>query len=115
MTLSLEKRKELLNLIKLDLEQTFEQNLISATVYGSTLWDDFNAQSDFDILLVFNKITIDNLFSLKKIKVDFRKYGITIDFNVHTCNEIPKIRGKAFWLRCGPYSYDAPIRGLSIH
>lgn len=90
--LTLEERILWIDNIKNILSEKLKDNIISATVYGSTLCDDFCEVSDFDILIVFANSNIENLIILKEIKEDFSIYNISIDFNVHTINDMPDIR-----------------------
>lgn len=90
--LILEERILWIDNIKNILSEKLKDNIISATVYGSTLCDDFCEVSDFDILIVFANSNIENLIILKEIKEDFSIYNISIDFNVHTINDMPDIR-----------------------
>jgi predicted nucleotidyltransferase len=75
----------------------FENRIYCAIAYGSTLCEDFCCNSDFDILIFFKEETMENLKKLRKIKEDFLLEKITIDFNVHSKEEIPQVRKDCFW------------------
>lgn len=96
--LSLDERKIILEKIKSDLIKIFKTDLIGATVYGSTLCEDFCLASDIDILLVFKKIKPVYLKSISDLVKKFKqKTGIRLDINIHTAQETSKIRKNMFW------------------
>ena len=51
----LEKRIQIVESIKKDLLNKLGSNILSATIYGSTLGDDFCITSDFDFLILLRK------------------------------------------------------------
>lgn len=95
--IGLEDREHILKEITNSLESKLGNRLVSAIAYGSTLCEDFNDLSDFDVLLVLRDISILTLTQLKEIKEHFKKQNIHVDLNVHGLNEIPEYRKEAFW------------------
>ncbi|MBI4154881.1 nucleotidyltransferase domain-containing protein [Candidatus Woesearchaeota archaeon] len=93
----LDERRKILKKIKLELNKIFGEEITCAFAYGSTLCEDFNPYSDFDILIFFKSNSFHKLNILRNIKERYSKSGINIDFNVHLLNESPKIRKRAFW------------------
>lgn len=83
--------------IKKILLEFLKKRIISATVYGSALNEDFCNKSDYDILLVVDKTDIKLLRILKLIKLKYKKRNIDIDFNIHNVDDIPSVRKKLFW------------------
>jgi predicted nucleotidyltransferase len=83
--------------IKKVLLKCFDDQILCAIVYGSTLNSDFCSKSDYDILLVFQEATVKTFNLLRNIKQDFVKNKLLIDFNVHLANELPIIRKELFW------------------
>lgn len=79
------------------LKKEFKDNILSVAVYGSMARDDFDSESDFDLFLVFRKVTSKDIKKLRKIRLRFLKNKIILDFNVHIYNELPQIRKKEFW------------------
>lgn len=94
---SLQYRISVLNKIKKILIEVFGDLISSAIVYGSTLGDDFCEFSDYDILLIVDNPNIDFLKKIKKIKKNFFKKNIVIDFNIHRTSDLPKVRKDLFW------------------
>ncbi|MDD4984041.1 MAG: hypothetical protein PHH82_04375 [Candidatus ainarchaeum sp.] len=90
-------REKILQDIKQDLLTDLKDQILSATVYGSTLNEDFCIKSDFDILLVIKKPDISLLKKLKKIKKKYAEKGVITDINVHSCDDVPAIRKEVFW------------------
>ena len=94
--MNMNKLEELSNISK-RLQDEFGGQLLSAIVYGSTLSDDYCARSDFDILLIFDDVDFKTFKKLRRIKRDFKRIGITIDFNSHIYSDLPQIRKTLFW------------------
>lgn len=90
-------RRHILSEVRQVLINKFGQKILCAIVYGSTLDKDFCKYSDFDILIVVNNPNVEFLKKLRKIKLDFLKNNIKIDFNVHNETDIPSIRKELFW------------------
>ena len=86
-----------LDQIKNRLTDVFGDNVLSAIVYGSTLGDDYCDFSDFDILLIFEKVEFKIFEQLRTIKKDFAEQNVYIDFNIHSLHELPKSRKEVFW------------------
>ena len=86
-----------LNLIKKQLINEFGDQILSAVVYGSTLGDDYCKYSDYDILLIFDRIDFDTYKRLRNVKKSLNEQGLVIDFNSHTYSELPKERKEVFW------------------
>lgn len=83
--------------IKDRLQAVYGEQVLSAIVYGSTLGDDYCALSDFDILVIFKWVDYGTFQKLRKIKLEFNKQGIPIDFNSHTLSDLPESRKEVFW------------------
>jgi predicted nucleotidyltransferase len=98
-TLTLEKRKATLDLIKDEILKELDSEILSATVYGSTLSEDFGYASDFDILLIFDDQDLAPaiLETVLKVRRKFKEDDINIDFNIHKRNELPQNRCEVFW------------------
>jgi predicted nucleotidyltransferase len=79
------------------LKEQLGENLISAIAYGSTLCEDFTSISDYDVLLIVSDASISTLYEVRKLKENFLKKNITIDFNTHSVKETPRHRKSAFW------------------
>jgi predicted nucleotidyltransferase len=92
-----EEREQVLSSLKDDLESSLGDNIISATVYGSSLFDDYCSFSDIDILLVLKKADIHSFKKLKEIRKKYEAERFDIDINVHSYDEMPDVRGKTFW------------------
>jgi len=95
--LTVKQREKVLTEIGLYLKKYLGEKILSATVYGSTLCEDFCTESDFDILLIFDKLGIEEINKLRKIRLSFSKRKIKIDFNIHLKSELPKVRNRAYW------------------
>lgn len=94
---SIKDRRIILSNLKSLLIENLGENIISVTVYGSSLNEDFCMISDFDILVVLKEADMDSLKLLRKIKEKFGSDGIEIDFSIHDKKDLPEIRKKAFW------------------
>lgn len=94
---SLEERENILLSIKSDLESSLRDNIVSATVYGSSFSDDYCFLSDIDILIILNTAGHSSLEILRSLKKKYEINGFDVDFNVHTCAETPGKRGETFW------------------
>lgn len=94
--LSIQKRKNILKKLKGELRVLFGKNLISATIYGSTLTGDFCEFSDFDILLIFKKITGKELSLIRNLKRKYREENLDLDINLHEYGELPCSRQELF-------------------
>jgi hypothetical protein len=70
---------------------------LNVAVYGSMARDDYDNKSDFDLLVVFRKISSKDIERLRKIRLRFLKNKIILDFNIHIFSELPQIRKKWFW------------------
>lgn len=92
-----EEREVTLSLIKSELETSLRGNIVSATVYGSSLSDDYCSLSDIDILVILKKTEFQSLKILSDIRQRHIIRGFNIDLNVHALDETPAIRGKTFW------------------
>jgi len=92
-----EEREITLSLIKSELETSLRGNIVSATVYGSSLSDDYCSLSDIDILVILKKTEFQSLKILSDIRQRHIIRGFNIDLNVHALDETPAIRGKTFW------------------
>ncbi len=112
----LSERKKIINQIKLDLENKFNNKIIHALVYGSTLCEDFSLNSDFDILIILKEGDFQELIKLKELKKKYLEKGIKIDFNVQLENEAPQKRKKLFWHNNRAYYFQKEIQiyGLSL-
>ena len=95
--LKTEDKKRILNSIRLALKKEFNGNILNAAVYGSMARDDYDSKSDFDLLVVFRKISSKDIERLRKIRLRFLKNKIILDFNIHIFSELPQIRKKGFW------------------
>ncbi len=96
-TMSFSAREKILNEISTSIKKILGKKILSATVYGSTLCEDFCCQSDFDILLIFESLSFRDIEELKKIRQFFLDRSIRVDFNIHLSGELPKIRKGAYW------------------
>ncbi|MBS3127416.1 nucleotidyltransferase domain-containing protein, partial [Candidatus Woesearchaeota archaeon] len=94
---NLKDRNDNLNKIRNTLIKEFGNKVVSAIAYGSTLNEDFCADSDYDILMVVKKPDVKFLKKLREIKLNYMKEKIKIDFNVHSDEDIPSIRKDLFW------------------
>ena len=94
---NIERRERIFNSIGLALKNEFKGNILSVAVYGSAARDDFDSKSDFDLLVVFRKASPRDIEKLRKIRLQFLKNKIILDFNIHVSSELPNIRKKAFW------------------
>ena len=83
--------------IKKELLFSLEKEIICAIAYGSTMCEDFYSESDFDVLLFLRNAELENLFKLREIKLKFADQNINVDFNVHSENDLPKLRKECFW------------------
>ncbi|MEI7463376.1 MAG: nucleotidyltransferase domain-containing protein [Candidatus Taylorbacteria bacterium] len=93
----LNRRKKILQTIGKELKKSLKGNIVSATVYGSTLLEDYCSLSDLDVLLILKIASSRSLEILRNIKERYKCDGIDVDFNVHTMSEIPRVRGATFW------------------
>jgi len=93
----LEKRIQIVESIKKDLLNKLGSNILSATIYGSTLGDDFCITSDFDFLILLRKAEPSALKIIKDIKNKYRKKGLSLDMSIHTKEETPEKREDVFW------------------
>ena len=91
------QKRAILAKIKNRLRLDFGDQVLSAIVYGSTLGDDYCVLSDFDILVIFEWADYDTFRKLRKIKLDFAKQGVPVDFNSHIFSELPINRKDVFW------------------
>lgn len=91
------QKRAILAKIKNRLQLDFGNQVLSAIVYGSTLGDDYCAFSDFDILVIFEWADYKTFQKLRKIKLDFAKQGVPIDFNSHVFSDLPINRKDVFW------------------
>ena len=92
-----DQKRAILTKIKGRLRLDFGNQVLSAIVYGSTLGDDYCVLSDFDILVIFEWADYKTFQKLRKIKLDFAKHGIPIDFNSHIFSDLPMNRKDVFW------------------
>ena len=76
---------------------SFEDTIISAILYGSTVNNDFCKMSDYDILLIFKELGISTLEKIRNIEENFENQGIKIDFNTHLVTDLPENRKHLFW------------------
>lgn len=90
-------KEAILDKVKQRLIDEFGKNILSAVVYGSTLGDDYCKASDFDFLLIFQKVDFNTFKRLREIKREFAEQDIVVDFNSHTLAELPQTRKGAFW------------------
>ncbi len=65
-------RKENLEIIKNSLSKNFKDKIVNAVVYGSTLLEDFNASSDYDVLLTIDNPTMLFMKQLKELRISER-------------------------------------------
>lgn len=93
---SLEKRMIIIDEIRKELENKIGNLIQSATVYWSTLCEDFCETSDYDILLILYSTEYNDMKKIKEIKENFKNKNINIDFNVHKISETPSIRKKLY-------------------
>ena len=91
------QKQIILTQIKNRLQSDYGDQVLSAIVYGSTLGDDYCVLSDFDILVIFKWADYKTFQKLRKIKLDFAKQGVPIDFNSHVFSDLPKNRKDVFW------------------
>lgn len=94
---TMDKRMNNLMMIRRSLLDTFGDNIESALVYGSTLNADFCETSDYDILVVFRKLSVSDLNAIRMIKEEYERLGIVIDFNSHLVSDLPSERGGLYW------------------
>ncbi len=104
------ERLRVCNQIKTKLKEKLWNNVLSATVYWSTLTDDFCDLSDYDILLVLKDPNFKELKKLKEIKNYFYKKWINIDFNVHDELDMPKVRWNLYWHNNRAYFFQKEIQ-----
>ncbi|MDD4353574.1 MAG: nucleotidyltransferase domain-containing protein [Candidatus Nanoarchaeia archaeon] len=87
-----------LNIIKSKLISIFGDKIHCALVYGSTLDDDFNEYSDYDILLIMKDFSFEVLNKLRELKKNIKnELNISIDFNMQSINDIPEVKKELFW------------------
>lgn len=94
---NIEMRMKNIFSIKRTLLEEFGNNIHSAIVYGSTLNADFCETSDYDILLIFEAMSMDTLNKIHYIKEKYAKWGVRIDFNSHLLSDLPSERGGLYW------------------
>ena len=91
------KNTILINEVINDLLSTFKDNLVAVFRIGSAESKYFcSAISDIDLFLVLNKITVNDLDLLSKVRQDFlKKTGLPLGFKVHTREEfVQTVNGK---------------------
>lgn len=93
---SIGKRLEIVDEICKSLKEKLGNSIQSATVYWSTLCEDFCESSDYDFLLVLHSTEYEDMEVLKEIKNEFKTKGIGVDFNVHNTKETPSSRKKLY-------------------
>ena len=94
---TMDKRMNNLMMIRRSLLDAFNDNIESAIVYGSTLNADFCEASDYDVLVIFRKLTVSDLNAIRAIKEEYERLGIIIDFNSHLVSDLPSERGGLYW------------------
>jgi predicted nucleotidyltransferase len=91
-------RERNLEIIKVGLTKTFNGEIVSALVYGSTLLEDFNIGSDYDVLLTVKNPDMSFLKKLRELKESLMaQLCVVIDFNIQSEKETPNFRLNAFW------------------
>lgn len=91
------KNNEVVSRIKNQILDICGKHLVSIYSYGSALTNHFSKSSDFDFLIILDEANIDLIKLLRNMIIDNRKNGIRIDVNIQTADEMPSIRGDAFW------------------
>ena len=81
-----------------EMKSALGELVVAITVYGSYAQGTFNENSDIDYYLVLNKINLDDLKKIAKLKIDLQnKYKIDLSLNIIKEKELPKFRKKAFF------------------
>ena len=113
---NMEMRKKNIFSIRETLLDTFGNNIYAAIVYGSTLNADFCETSDYDILLVFENMSMQILKKIHTIKEQFENLGVRIDFNSHLISDLPNERGGLYWHnnRCVFIQQELSMTGYPI-
>lgn len=86
-----------INSISKNIIAACDKNLVSLYSYGSALTSYFSALSDYDFLVILKDAHQIQLELLKNIVQEYHNRGVSIDINVQTEDEMPSIRGNAFW------------------
>jgi len=83
--------------IKSKLLEEFWDEIKNAVLYWTANSDDHNEDSDFDVLLWFEKINVDVLKAIRNVKLKCQYIGIKVDFNSHSEIELPRNSSSDFW------------------
>ena len=94
---NMEMRMKNIFSIRKSLLDTFGNSIHAAIVYGSTLNADFCETSDYDILLIFETMSMTTLKKIHSIKDQYANCGVRIDFNSHLTSDLPSERGGLYW------------------
>ncbi len=86
-----------LEYIKIKLLDEFWDKINNAVLYWTANSDDHNKNSDFDVLLWFDKINVDVLKAIRNVKIQCQDIGIKVDFNSHSKIELPQNSESDFW------------------